>query len=303
MCKALTKKDKKCKNKAIHDSDYCRVHQKHVDPDVKIFESQCMFMLDNGRQCKNKPKECSFTNLKEDYCTIHYGFIERQKEEEKRKEIIKKYNNILNKILIYKNYVLTNDEVNDVIMMSDHINNMGDMNRIIFLGDMNEDEIIKEKFEIFNLGIECERIIKEYKYLIIKKFGEKFEIEYNEMIALCNRLKNAYDTYDNIYHHCQTDWNILVNKISKILVDNYSHLNDINILHEMCIAFFIHKLKTEQWNTIKQVIGCYNNITKRKNEKINEWEKLNMDKLRIKELKNCSVVCDDLSEYIIKKYL
>jgi hypothetical protein len=71
----------------------------------------------------------------------------------------------------------------------------------------------------------------------------------------------------------------------------------------MCIAFFIHKLKTEQWDTIKQVIGCYNNINKRKNEKINEWEKLNMDKLRIKELKNCSVVCDDLSEYIIKKYL
>ena len=34
-----------------------------------------------------------------------------------------------------------------------------------------------------------------------------------------------------------------------------------------------------------------------------KWEEGNMKELRVKELKKCDVLCDDVCEYIIRKYL
>ena len=299
MCKALTKKDLKCKNKAIDGSDYCRVHQNYVDRDVTIFEGRCSYILKNCRQCKHKPEKDENGVLKE-YCTGHINLIIRQKEEEEKTRLMNKYNKVLEKLFIYRNFFLTDEDLDDIISIKDYLKNFTYENRTIFI-QMLEITELGTTLKNFNLGAEAKRIVIDYKFLIIRKKDFTY---YEALISLCDQLSYECDNFFRL--NVTSLWKRILISISEVMKKGVNNCFELNLMTNMCIIAIIYTLRRVEINTYEDVENCiktYKEIQQRQNDIKKKWEEGNMKELRVKELKKCDVLCDDVCEYIIRKYL
>ncbi|MBQ7057164.1 MAG: hypothetical protein IJM84_04375 [Bacteroidaceae bacterium] len=70
-CEATTKQGTRCKNQALNNSKYCRLHQGKA-----ANAEQCKAKTRNGTQCTRKAKNAG-------YCTQHYKMYGEGKEEKK----------------------------------------------------------------------------------------------------------------------------------------------------------------------------------------------------------------------------
>ena len=299
MCKALTKKDLKCKNKSIDGSDYCRVHQNYVDRDVTIFEGRCSYILKNGRQCKHKPEKDEHGILKE-YCTGHINLLTRQKEEEEQKEIINKYNKVLEKLFVYRNFFLTDEELDAIMSVAKYLKNILYLQRGLAL------QYLYEIYDMsyFDIGLEAKKIIKQYKFMIIRKQGIEY---YEEILTLCDQLSDTLLSDDNnieINNNVTSIWSSITKKITEIVKNNIKNCFDLNLMRDMYVITMIYKINIlSVFGEIEPCIEGYKDICKHQNIYKKKWEEGNMKELRVKELKKCDVLCDDVCEYIIRKYL
>lgn len=136
----------------------------------------------------------------------------------------------------------------------------------------------------------------------------------SEAITIVKRAKYVCDlsdeTVDMLISNCLTDeinYNIIRDAISSSgkVTDTLSSLRRVELIKDtvlLCIKLALSRGEYWQGMELARRIYLYNILPARE-KYINKLREEGINKLRLNELKKVNVVCDDVCNYIIAKYL